>query len=554
MIRNLIVLPGGEEIFSGAPGVAIMECILTRTVNRGQELTVGSVCSAMLELELIHPQEVTLAAGQEIILFHVPENGSRRQVGIFRLEKPVYTGRERCCVTAYDRVSCLDKDLTGWMNSRTEDCTLLEFARQVATACGLTLSNEEIPNGSLTVFPFARTSVTGRQLMQWICEAAGCFCYATPGGLLEFFWYTQEGITLAPQVTEPATIAEKSGNVTIDSRSVKTIDDNRGAVSLTAPVLTMTPVGESNAALQAVDQPNQIPWIQGTLELGNYQVTPVEAVQLQLSGGVLWPEAAEGANAYIISGNPILNRTTRDVEDALEVIRQHLAQVGGYTPCKVSLSASHDLRPGSILTLQDSWGKTHRLPVMQIKRVGQRDTLECTGEHRRDSTGALNNKTTAQIAQEKLDALTQQEIFKKLTDNGKLQGLYIQDGKLYINAEFVKILNLVASSITSGSLSSADGKTYFDLDSGHIVCNGNKQATAITDGRIDLYNQENHNQRLSIDETGFLFFDGSGVTGLQLYCRDGQMYLGCYDTDAQRPVVRQLTWKTVNGEKILVGM
>ena len=142
MLRNLIVLPGGREIFSGQPGVAIMECTLTRTVNSGEELTAGSVCSAMLEFDLIHPAEAELTAGQEVTLFHVAENGSRSQVGIFCLEKPVRTGTERCRVTAYDRVSKLDKDLTGWLHSRTSDCTLAEFARQVAAACGLTLTGD----------------------------------------------------------------------------------------------------------------------------------------------------------------------------------------------------------------------------------------------------------------------------------------------------------------------------------------------------------------------------------------------------------------------------
>lgn len=472
MFRNLIVLPGGRDIFSGQPGVAIMECTLTRTVNSGEELTPGSVCSAMLEFDLIHPAEEKLTAGQEVTLFHVAEDGSRRQVGVFCLEKPVRTGTHRCRVTAYDRVSKLDKDLTDWLSSRVSDCTLAEFARQVSAQCGVTLAGD-IPNGSLTVNPFTAASVTGRQLMKWIGEAAGCFCRATPTGTLELAWYTPSDITLAPGVTEPAIITENGGNVAVSSRSVKTLDDNRGDVTLTAPVLSMTSVGEKHAALEAVEQSAQIPWFLGELELGEYQVTPVEAVQLRLPGGVLWPEAKEGANAYFISGNPILNRTTEDVRDALGVILHRLASVGGYTPCKVSIPATGEILPGSILTLTDTWGNTHSLPVMSVTRAGQKDTLECTGEHRRDSASAKNNKSPDQIAQEKVDALSQADIFNKLTDNGKLQGLYIQDGKLYINGEYVKVENLDAKSIVSGELyglllkagaiESLDGNIKLDL-------------------------------------------------------------------------------------------
>lgn len=560
MVRNLIVLPEGREVFSGKPGVAIMECTLTRTVNSGEELTAGSVCSAMLEFDLIHPSAVNLTAGQEVTLFHVEENGRRHKVGIFRLEKPVRTGTERCRVTAYDRVSKLDKDLTGWLNNRTWDCTLQEFAQQVADQCGLTLSGGDIPNGSLTVNPFTVGEVTGRQLMKWIGEAAGCFCRATPTGELELSWYTPSGVTLAPGVTEPAIIQEKGGNVTVSSRSVKTVDDNRGDVALTAPVLSLTPVDEAHAALDAVEQSVQIPWFLEELELGGYQVTPVEAVQLQLSGGILWPEAKDGANAYIISGNPILNRTTQDVQNALAVILNRLAAVGGYTPCKVSIPAG-DIQPGSILTLTDTWGNTHSLPVMSVTRAGQKDILECTGEHRRDSSAAKNNKSPDQIAQEKVDGLTQADIFNKLTDGGKLQGLYIQDGKLYINAEFVKILGLVANSITSGRLNSVDGETYFDLDHGVIksaIKNGGY--VEIFGDSISGYDKKD-TLRFGIwryvngpNEIGYGVFlkDAKSKTVGELCEEDGVLVLGCKDeNDIYRKY--KVRWQDVGGVKCLAA-
>ena len=44
---------------------------------------------------------------------------------------------------------------------------------------------------------------------------------------------------------------------------------------------------------------------------------------------------------------------------------------------------------------------------------------------------------------------TSEDIFNYLTDNGKVQGIYIQDGKWYINSELVKIINLVADRVQS---------------------------------------------------------------------------------------------------------
>ncbi len=59
-------------------------------------------------------------------------------------------------------------------------------------------------------------------------------------------------------------------------------------------------------------------------------------------------------------------------------------------------------------------------------------------------------------------ALTQQEVFNRLTNNGQLQGLYMSDGKLYINAKY----------IAAGRIASVDGKSYFDLNTGNAVLRG----------------------------------------------------------------------------------
>lgn len=58
-------------------------------------------------------------------------------------------------------------------------------------------------------------------------------------------------------------------------------------------------------------------------------------------------------------------------------------------------------------------------------------------------------KAAAAEALAAVNGLNQEEIFKRLTNDGEVQGLYVQDGKLYINAEFVQILNLVASVVRS---------------------------------------------------------------------------------------------------------
>lgn len=61
------------------------------------------------------------------------------------------------------------------------------------------------------------------------------------------------------------------------------------------------------------------------------------------------------------------------------------------------------------------------------------------------------------VAQAAVNNQTQTSIFNKLTNNGQTQGIYLKDGKLYVNAEY----------IASGILKSKDGETfYLDLDNG----------------------------------------------------------------------------------------
>lgn len=63
--------------------------------------------------------------------------------------------------------------------------------------------------------------------------------------------------------------------------------------------------------------------------------------------------------------------------------------------------------------------------------------------------------TAAKEATDKLDnSLNSDEIFNRLTENGALQGLYKEDGNLYINASYIK----------SGKISTVHTKTYYATD------------------------------------------------------------------------------------------
>ena len=79
------------------------------------------------------------------------------------------------------------------------------------------------------------------------------------------------------------------------------------------------------------------------------------------------------------------------------------------------------------------------------------------------------------IAQEKVDGQTQEDIFNKLTNDGTVKGIYLENGELYINATYIKSGQLTADLIKAGILQSKDGKTfYLDLDNGVLNLNATK--------------------------------------------------------------------------------
>lgn len=71
-----------------------------------------------------------------------------------------------------------------------------------------------------------------------------------------------------------------------------------------------------------------------------------------------------------------------------------------------------------------------------------------------------------------IDGLTQEDLFNILTNNGVVQGIYLQNGQLYINAQY----------IATGRLASADGSSYWDINTGEMVIgNGTGQITVTGD-------------------------------------------------------------------------
>ncbi len=398
MLKTIIVLPDGTELSSGVGTFnAIKSISITEWVNDSQELSLGSTCANMIEFTAITPNGgFSISEGTELVVFREDVNGDRYQLGLFTAEKPIRASANSLKVTAYDRVSWLDKDLTAWVAGLTAwPYTLYDLAKMVCEECGLELLNREIPNGSYLVQHFSADGITGRQIIKWVGEIAGRFCRATPDGQIEFAWYTP-AIGVSIGAMEASVVCDEKGNVKVYCPGVFVKADKDGNVTLTGEGLTVIDDGQGNVVLTLPNSENVLVYYQGGLSFSDYQVAHIEKVQLKGSQddiGTVYPDnLLENVNTYIISGNYLLSASTADdLKPIAQTLYEHLQKVT-YTPCTVRVPASFRIHAGDIVNVTDRNGKTITAYVMTKKQVGQRDSMECTGSVRRDSSSAVNEQ------------------------------------------------------------------------------------------------------------------------------------------------------------------
>ena len=409
MYKTLIKLPDGTFVSSGPnESIYIKDCKIRESVNSGHEMQLGSVCATEVTLSLgVVSAPLSITKGQTLEIYKVDDTGKRWNVGIFTAEQPTKTSAHTYKVTTYDHVLKLEKDIAAWLNSLTGwPYTLSQFAQMVCEACGVELRTTSFPNADFLVNQFTATSITGRQIMEWVGQLAARFVRAHYSGSIELAWYTKH-------------------------------------------IKTLQPTGSNY-------------YLAGSLQYEDYNVEPIDAVQVQMAEqdhAFLWPEADPGANSYILKDNRLITQMNEAARECLATV---LAELGrfSYRPCKVSIPATIHIHAGDILQVQTLDGQTFSTYVMTKTQTGNKDTLECTGSARRDDATAYDDNPKHSVVDIVGDALrgqTQQDIFNKLTNYGKAQGVFLQDGELFINA----------SLITAGILQSLDKSTfYLDLVNG----------------------------------------------------------------------------------------
>lgn len=475
MMQYLLVLPDGTELSAGTPGQnALRSLQWTHTVNAGTDLTPGSACADSLEAELwVEPgQSPGITAGQELTLYRV-EGSTRTRLGIFIAESPVRGKRNLYRLTAYDRMVNTEQDLSPWLRERQGDfpMTLDAFVQQVAEACGVPLAGALPRNGSYAVQAFYADGLTGRQLLQWAAQAAGCFVHCNADGALEFGWYT----------------------------------DARGVHSL-------VPGAEA-----APDLGTAVPYREDGLAYEDYTAAPIDKVQIRQSDsdvGVIFPAEETGTNALVLQGNLLLTaRSDEALRPVARALYEAAAAWPAYTPCTVSAFAACPVTAGEHLYVVTPGGQRLETCVMSAVYTAGETRLESTGNPRRDSVAAVNSSRLN--LQGKLLEI-QADIDGLRVKAGDLSGDYselrqtmeelsfsvVKDGE--IRSKFAA--DDTSVTIESGVITFASNTLVVESDNFHLDKSGNVQIT----GSFYSKNSNGNSVNLANGIASFYARDSSG--------------------------------------------
>lgn len=363
MYYSVLRLPNGTELKGGEAGSTLKALTLHTAVNAGQEFTIGSAFSDYIEAEIWADPDGSLqiTAGDALTYYRQDDAGSRTKVGVFYAEKPTRTKRNSYKVTAYDTMSKLDADFSGWLRANQAQFpkTIWQLVQLACQRAGVALASSSLPiNGSYNVQAFYADDLTCRQIISWAAEAAGCYAHMNADGKLQFLTYTDK------------------------RRTAK-----------------ITPDGASNSTAYYAD----------SLSYEDYTVKAIEKVQIRQSDsdvGVIYPDSTTATNTYAVQGNLLL---TTGTEANLKSVVQNLYNVlknVTYTPCKVAVPSSSGLACGQIVHIKDARGREFDTYLMSATISSGKASFESVGSASRESSSAVNSQSYKNLTGKMLEIKT----------------------------------------------------------------------------------------------------------------------------------------------------
>lgn len=250
----------------------------------------------------------------------------------------------KATLTAYDCISLLDEVADAWVSTLSYPITLTRMINSMGNKVGLSISSiASLNRASYTVYNnFMTSNITYRQILQYIAQILNVNFIAD---------------------------LSQTDNITYNAyTSTTAVIDNSKYIKLT---------------------------------MSDYEIEPIDKVQIQSTFDDIGYVAGTGTNAYIITENPLF--FTSEKQSTITTIASQLfgeLKTIKYTPMKFSTYKDFGINCGDIITVN---GKTCYVMKKSIKSSGCE--FECIGNKRRDTQKtevnsaitALNNKTNELI-------------------------------------------------------------------------------------------------------------------------------------------------------------
>ena len=509
MYQPILTLSSGTELKGGSPGSAMKSLTLHTAVNAGQEFAIGSAFSDYIEAEIWADPggSLQITAGDALTYYRQDDAGNRTKVGVFYAEKPTRTKRNSYKVTAYDTMSKLDADFSGWLHANQAQFpkTIWQLVQLACQRAGVTLASSSLPiNGSYSVQAFYADDLTCRQIISWAAEAAGCYAHMNADGKLQFLTYT----------------------------------DKRSTVKI-------TPDGASNSTAYYAD----------SLSYEDYTVKAIEKVQIRQSDsdvGVIYPDSTTATNTYAVQGNLLL---TTGTEANLKSVVQNLYNVlknVTYTPCKVSVPSSSGLACGQIVHVKDARGREFDTYLMSATISSGKASFESVGSASRESSSAVNSQSYKNLTGKMLEIKTSVDGLEvKASDlTGKYTDLKATvDG---LSSEVKKDTKITGGgNLILGSESFKNAKLLGDAVSGSSATYNDTGSATVTNANSNRYFRwQTVNEHASAGVTLCLSVMYKPVSGTDELC----MEINYNNTWAAIKAADQIEIKQTNGWVLRYGL
>lgn len=282
-------------------------------------------------------------------------------------------------------------------------CTIAQLVARSAGFCNVPFTQDlsTLPNSNYVIqaLPSLQQDITFRNIIQWCAGIMGTNAFIDWNGELRFAWYAAVDYT--------STLAKRYSS-----------DLHENDITITGVQYTNT---------------QNITTVSGTADY-----------VIDMTGNYL---AANGI-AEILP----------NVKNVVEGF--------SYRAFEASVISAPWLWPMDVITFTDKDGSNHSCAVTNVGfGLNGTTALAGKGETQQTNKGTAPSGVTTeqsfliekatQVAKDLDDALTQEEIFNRLTDNGETQGLLLYNGKIYLNASYINTGELSADLIKTGNLNAS---------------------------------------------------------------------------------------------------